>query len=736
MKKTLIIGGSCVVLVVVLIFGAGLYINANLHDITRKHLGAGVQFEKIRFRYSPMPTIVVSGVAIDHGGNRVRIPSVELYPDLMALLSGSVSLRKVVFQEPLIHAETLAPSSRGEAPVGSPNLTVAAIPAEKVGGIIIHRGQMVLKDGGLPGQSLLFTAAVENIQKSEQAISVQVKDFAIQELGIKFAGDIAISSISPLKLKVLAPSASLNPAAVKDFLVRFGFVKSEIGNQIPRIADIGAKDLALDMDPDADKFLLSSTSFHFDQNELKDLALSLEKGGRYELKCGQMHLDVAILQGWMMENAKGKEAMASILAKAKLKSLDAQGRVDISSVVLSGTQAEKADMTGSLDLKTEGLKVRLVSEAGEEQTFTISQFDTHVMMEKGKPSLKVSSLQFSSSQGGTGMVRTAMSFPFHLQEWEFKTALKSLRIFDSQVNGTAAKDKGGPLVFDMALTGPTLAVEAKGHIKAPPQGKSDFDARLATIRIAQNGAQREGPPQEKAPGVTSNHFDFAGIKGKEISGTVSVNDFGYGDAPEIRDLSLQIACANDRAVIKGSLRFCQMDMRVDGLLMTPDQLVAQIEAKGANLDLTSFIACFSSDLPVFLKGRITVLSNLFTKGENPDALMQSAQGEVLVTFNRFSVHKLSNLDSRLGFFLDLMAAAGIGTGQGDSIAFDRGIAQANLQDGRVVLDRFSFRGPLMNTWGSGEFLLKEKRLRLSGHVQTSLGITKDVDIDRILKKET
>jgi len=737
MKKILIIGGSCVLAIVLLVFGAGLYINANIKEITQKHLGAGMQFEGIRFRYSPMPTIVVTGLTIDHGDNKVQIPSLELYPNLTALLKGDVSLRKVVLQEPLIHAGLVASSPPEEGRPTSPPLTMAAIPAERVGGVTINRGRVILKEGDAFGQPVLFTVAVEDIQKSDQAISVQVKDFAIEELGIQFAGSIAISSFSPLKLTVQAPTASLNPAAAKDFLVRFGFLTPEVGNQIPRIANIGAKGLELNMDPDTGKFLLSSKALHFDQNELKDLTLDLAKGGRYELKCGQMLLDMSAIQGWLTENPKGKEAMDNLLLKAKLKALNAQGRVALSSIVLTGTQAEKADMTGSLDLKTEGLKVHLVSGTGEEQTFTINRLETRVIMDKGKPSLKVSSLQFSSSQGGTGFVSTSMSLPFHLQEWEFKTALDSLQIFDSRVNGTAAKSRGGPLTFDVALSGPSLAVQAKGHIKTPRSQKLDFEARLTDLRIAAGKARQSGAAKEKPPVQEARDFDFSAIKGKELSGIAAVKAFQYGETPELRDVKLEVACQNNRAVVKGSIRFCQMDVQVDAIVVAPNQLVAQMQGKGANLDLTSFIACFSKELPVFMTGRITVVTNLFAKGENTDALLNSAEGEVVVTLNRFSVHKLSNLDSRLGFFLDMLAAAGIGAQKGDSIAFDRGVARANVRDGRVVLDRFSLNGPLMNTWGSGEFHLKEKRLQLTGQVQTALGITKDVDIDRILtKKET
>lgn len=730
MKKSLIIGSFGILAIMLLVFGAGLYINTNLKEITQEHLGTGIQFEGVRFRYSPMPIITVTGVTIDHGNNTIQIPSLELHPDPMALLKGRVSLRKVVLQEPLIRAKS-APAP------GLPSLTMAALPAGWIGGITINRGMVILKESGPLGQPVSFTMAVEDIQKKDQVFSVNVKDFAIKELGIQFAGNISISSFSPLHLMIQAPTASLNLGAARDFLVSFGFLTPQVGNHIPRITNIVARELALEINPDMGKFLFTSQGLDFDKNQLKSLALNLARDGRYDLKCNQMLLDMTAIQGWLMENPKGKELMDNLLVKTKLKALNAEGSVALSSIVLTGTQADQVDMTGSLDLKTEGLKVHMVSEAGEKQSFTISRLDTRIIMDKGKPSLKMSTLQFSASQGGMGSARTAMSIPFHLREWEFKTALDSIQVFDSRVNGTATKSMGGPFIFDMALSGPSLAVQAKGHIKTPQHRKLDFEACLTNLRIAISNTEQGGEANAKSPAGEGNDFNFSAIRTREFSGIAAIKAFQYGETPELRDVKFEVACRNDRAVMKGFVRFCQMDVQVDAVVSVPNQLVAQIEARGANLDLTSFIACYSKELPVFLTGRITVLTNLFAKGENVDAFLNSAEGEVMVTLNRFSVHKLSNIDSRLGFFLDLLASAGIGTQKSDSISFDRGVVRANVRDGRVVLDRFSLNGPLLSTWGSGEFHLKEKRLQLTGQVQTAIGITKDVTIDRILmKRET
>ncbi len=391
-KKVIIITGASLLFMVSVVFAAGLYINANIEELTRKHVGAGIQYDSVRFRYSPMPNIVLTDLTVDYQQNRAEIPSLALYPDLMALLKGQIILNKVVVEDPRIFAEALFPVGAGDQ--GATRLTTAAIPADRVRGLQIRGGKMMLK-GAFGSRPVSFAVAMEKIDKSEQAITVQVKDFTLDELGIRFAGNIAISSFSPLKLKVEAPEATLNPAEIKDFLTRFGFIKQELGEQIPKITQIAAKDFQLDIDPDTEKFQLSSQTLQFDQNQLTDVAVGLLKGGQYEITCAQMLLEVGTVHQWLREHPKGRETLDNLLVKAKLRDLSAQGQVQLSTVELSGTQGETSALNGAMDLSTEGLKVRLVSETGEEQDFTISRLDTRVTIEQGKPAVQMSQLQFS-----------------------------------------------------------------------------------------------------------------------------------------------------------------------------------------------------------------------------------------------------------------------------------------------------------------------------------------------------
>ena len=106
-------------------------------------------------------------------------------------------------------------------------LTTGSIPTQMVAGLVVNAGKMFLKARDASVQPVTFAVAMEEVKKKEQNISVKLQKFSIDEIGLKFAGDISISSFSPLKIKVDAPEAAINPEAVKDFLVKFGFIQEE-----------------------------------------------------------------------------------------------------------------------------------------------------------------------------------------------------------------------------------------------------------------------------------------------------------------------------------------------------------------------------------------------------------------------------------------------------------------------------------------------------------------------------
>ena len=745
-KKIFMVSSICLLFFAALVIASGIYINSNIEDITRRHLGADIQFQAVDFSFTPLPAVMFSQVQIQKGKHKITIPSLVLYPDLLALLKGDIVMRKAVVERPLILSdktpesgiEKKDPGSTSPASPSQP-LTTAAIPVGMINEIMIRGGKLVLNSKTEKMPPVTFAVAVENIEKKDQTISVQVKDFTIDEIGLKFAGDVAITSFSPLGLKINASKAAINPAALKNFLVEFEFLDASVGNQIPKIEQVTAGGLQLTIDPNSGEMDLVSESLSFGQNQLQNISVHLSKENGYSLKCAKVLMDVGTVQGWVNENPKGKEALEQLFVKAKLKDLRATGKIELSAIDLRGGGEKGPEINGTMDLKTEGLKIQLVAENGKEQNFTISQLETRVTLEEGKPSLQVSNLQLASSGGGTGLLTGMLEIPVKLKKARFEATLDSFQIFDTAVNLKAVKNSGDRLTFDMDLTGPSLTLLAKGQLQTPGREKADFWIRMTECRISRgSGTKREVvQAQSKSDGKGdkgNQDFDFSVIKGRKLSGEASVKIFQYNDLPQVNDVHFALTCANNRVVVRGSMGICQVDLFVNAVFMAPNQVIAQIEGKGANMNLTSFMACFSRELPMFLSGKMSVMTSLFVQGNNTKTLLDSAQGDLMVTLRKCTVRKVSRLDDRLDFLVDILNAAAITSLKDDAVNFRKGLAKAEIRKGRVILDRFSLTGPLLDVWGEGEFLLKKKQLILTGQVQTALGFTNDLKIDRVFQK--
>ena len=752
-KKVFIVSSICLLFFATLVVTAGIYINSNIEDITRRHLGAGIQFETVDFSFTPLPAVAFSQVKIQKGKHKINIPSLVLYPDLLALLKGDVVMRKAVVEEPLIVSEkTPEPGIENKQPASpsptSPSepLTTAAIPVNMINEIMIRGGKLVVNSETTKMPPVSFAVAVENIEKKDQTISVDVKEFTIDEIGLGFAGNVAITSFSPLGLKIDASKAAINPAALKNFLVEFEFLDASLGNQIPKIEQVTAGGLQLTIDPNSGEMDLVSESLSFGQNQLQNVSVTLSKEKGYALKCAKVLMDVGTVQGWVNENPKGKKALEELFVKARLKDLRATGKIELSAIDLKGGGEKGAKISGAMDLKTEGLKIHLVAENGKEQNFTISQLETRVILQEGKPSLQVSTLQLASSRGGTGLLTGTLEIPVKLKKARFEATLDSFQVFDTAVNLKAVKNSGDKLTFDMDLSGPSLTLLAKGQLQAPGREKADFWIRMTECRISRGSATGKavvltqpgsGGTGDKgtAPGdMAHQDFDFSALKGRKLSGEAFVKVFQYNDLPQVKDVNLTLACANNRAVLRGSMGICQVDLFVNAVFMAPNQVVAQVEGKGANMNLTSFMACFSRELPMFLSGKMSVMTSLFVQGQNKKALLDSAQGDLMVTLRKCTVRKVSRLDDRLDFLVDMLNAAGISSLKDDAVHFRKGVAKAQLGKGKVILEKFSLAGPLLDVWGKGEFLVKKKRLKLTGQVQTALGFTNDLKIDRVFQK--
>ena len=332
------------------------------------------------------------------------------------------------------------------------------------------------------------------------------------------------------------------------------------------------------------------------------------------------------------------------------------------------------------------------------------------------------------------LYRGFFPFPITLEKVKFSSAFQAFRFFDTTIDLKASKESKRNLHFDLDLQNPFLKVAAKGELQSQPNKRIDFRARLANLKIF-NAPSEEAEGNAAGPSEKPVSFNFSMVKSRDFFGAASVKAFRYNDFPALKDVDLTVKCMDDKAVVQGTVQLCHIPLSLQAVVIPPNLIAAQLEGKGANINLASFISCFSKELPLFLKGRLSIGGTLFTEGTNTQALADSLQGDVMVTLNRCTVHRLSNLDYRLAFLMDILGAAGISSLREDSITFRKGIAKANFTKDRMILNNFTLTGPLLSAVGSGEFVIKKKHLKISGQVQTAMGITEEFVVRQNHDKE-
>ena len=729
MKKALIIVVCCVAALAITLVGAGMYLKANMKEITGKLMGFELEVADLDVQYFP-PAIRVRGLALDRGGNSVKVPSLKLYPDIIKLLSGKIYLKYAVLDEPSVVADALMKPETKETSAKSEPFSASSIPAKRVQ---INDGRFSVKG---PGGAILAVAVTGEMETTPQGISVDLKSAVIEELGFRFSGKILIASIAPLILKVKSDEGTFNPSSVIDFLIKFGYLDKEMAAKIPRIKSIQSKGitLAIDKTPETEGIAASLESLALDQTQIKGINVQLKKGGAFEVGFSQALLDVGSIYGWIADNPAAKEPLDKALAQAKLKGLAAQGTIEISSLALAGNQQEPRKVNGSLDIKAKGLVLKLVSEKGEEQQFTIKELESKVTVKDGKPTLQVSSFSIDPQAGGTGSLSGRVSFPPDIKNLEMRASIREFKAFETTLNLTMEKPKGHKLTFDLGVANPSLKLLAKGMAQEPTKKKLDLEAKLDHLQIMREASDEESKADSRKEDKP-RPFDLSVINGKSFAAEAMVRNFQFNDFPQVRNIRFEVKLENDKAILRGNLTLCDLNLALDALLIPPSTVTTQMEGKAINVDLTSLVACFSKTLPVFLTGRVSLSATLFAKGTDPDSMLGDADGDFMITVNGCGVRRLRNLDYRLSFFLDMLRVAGM-EGRGlDSIDFNKASARANLQKGRLVFSSFSLTGPLMSAWGKGELTIKDKRLKISGQVRSGFGITRDLEIDKVLVKK-
>lgn len=736
MKKLGLIMGGGVLLIGIVITAAGLWVKANMQDIAYKMTGMDIRFANLDLHYAPMPLIVLTDLALNHDANSAQVRKLELYPDLTKAFHGQISFKKAILEEPLIVVqapggnETQASADKSAPPTA---LLMNAVPD---GVMVVHNGQIVLQSPQGDRLPVMMTAQAEKV---DQQLSIQLQSASIDEIGLTFTGEVSITSFAPPKLRINATDGSFNARALKDFLLKFGYLNNETADRIPAVERIHASGLTVVFDAATKDLAVTAQTLEADHVLLHQVAAKLS-GGAFELDCTAGEADAGSMHGWIQQNPNFSKTLDNMLARAALKSLNPQGVIRISALHLrsdpSGSSDGKAmgPMDGAVDLAAQNLILHLVAQNGQEQRLTISQLKSKVTIAHDKPSVQVEELTFESSKGGTGRISGYLPAPLDLKRMTVQSTVDSLKVFETSLNLHLDKTAQPQTKFNLALKGPTLNVFADGLLLIPGLKQNDVEARLSYLRIIGPASDNRVEPHAP-PSFLAQPFGDSLIMDKPMSARAFVKALELGTSTRLQDVDLQLACAGEHTVFHGTAQMSGVKLILDTVVSSPSHVVTTVQTQGTDVDLTALIACFSNTLPVYLTGHLYINGSFAANGDTPQTLIEVAQGEATLVVTQASVQRLSSLDSRLGFFLDILKSARISSEAEDTISLSKSVVNVSLQKDRLMVDRFSMTGPLLSAWGSGEFSLKDKHLKLTGGVKSALGLTKAFEIDRILEKE-
>jgi hypothetical protein len=736
MKKLGLIAAITACLVLVLLAGTAIWFKGHKEEIARSLTGKNIRFTDLAIQYSPMPSIVLTDLTWEEGRYACRIPKLSLYPDFSEILRGRIQLKKTILEEPLFVAQGIDgwPSNRsGNHTPSRPFYTMDAFP----GGLVrVNEGKIVLqptKETSLP----VYVSA--QAEKTNHHFSIFLNQASIEEFGLQFAGTLGISSLDPLKLHVEAEQGTFNPSAAKNFLFKFGFWDEEKASWIPPISRIETKALTLDYDAESGQLHLKSPALSMDQTQFKDIDLSLTRNGSFSIQWADASVEAKNVYNWLHQNPKGNQLLANFLTRIKLSALSPEGTVRISSLDVSGemkadTGIDAQTLKGETGIEVKGLRLGIEDQNGHQGQVTIDAIEATIRFDQGQAAVEVDEMTFHSPEGGTGRITGVFPLPLNVKKTTLTSAIDDFTLFESTVDFHLSKGKHPKARFDLSIVSPFVELSTDGLFYLPGRNETDVELRIGHLRITDSPAKTKVKPEEPLE-IIDRPFATHWMPETDFSVSVWANKLQWDTYSPFRNVSMRLEAKGNTAILTGDARICGVNCSTSAYLMAPSRLVTTLETRGTDVNLTSLVACFSKELPVFLEGRLYVTGDFSAYGDNPREWIDGAEGDMMITVNRAAVHRISALDPRLGFFLDIFNTAGIHSGPQDSIRLNKGTVRANLRKGSLFLDRFSLAGPMLNAWGKGEFRIDERRLRLTGGVTTQWGVSKGLNVDRYLIKE-
>ncbi len=553
------------------------------------------------------------------------------------------------------------------------------------------------------------------LRQGKHIFSLNLNNLSIPLLGLGLKGTVNLISFSPLVLDIDAEKVRFDIARFKRFLLHHHCMDHGFKNKIPDIEANGSH-VKIYINTTKRQFLFYSDLLELENSQIKGLGFVLLEDGSFRLVFKSASIEISLLKRLINKIYKNPLSLPGI------KELKADGRLIILPSQMSGTLRNIKEINGSFKLK--GDHIRLIARSNNtSQTFLVDQLDAGVILKDGTPTITLAQTHICSLPKGSAEINGVIKgIPVNFYETGLACSFDSFRVFDSALDASLLKKrKKRSISLALSLRNPSVLLSLKGRITPKKE-----DIYIKIYRSYLNLF-------DKVPKDTQFKLDT--ISSIRFSSEISIDFLSINNLIRLDHILLHTKPTKKGLVFAGKAKVSDMNISLTGLVDPSANIASQVEFKGTDIDLTSFIASFSKELPVFLKGRLYLSGNLFIHGDSLSSIFKGSMGDIVATIDSLFVYRISRIDPRLGFFLDMLRIAGIKPQQEDSLLFKKCVVKGILKEGNLFLERFVLTGSPISVLANGTFFINKKRLSMTGSVKTGIGIKKHLKIDRYLRKE-
>ncbi len=305
----------------------------------------------------------------------------------------------------------------------------------------------------------------------------------------------------------------------------------------------------------------------------------------------------------------------------------------------------------------------------------LSSLKTSFALSVIRKSFNISGLDLQLVQKGGGRLRVVgdLVVPENFRDFlygkrKLNVEAKDFKLKDVVLVHLDWKDKGtGKSVFQLESKGTFGALRMEGEVKAESSHRS-LALYVPKLWFSPSHARKTKPAKEKK-------FDFSGLKALRpyVSHIrAQVNELDIDGKLPVQSLKVKLDLFEKRADYLLSCDYCYATVGLSGSLNGYRELYVygKVTVLSAPVDL--FLSCFVRRAPVYIRGGLRLDASFEGQGDRVKGLKKSMSLKLIGEVKKGTVLKLSNIDKKLRWILDLLDLVGLRKGHlHDAVTFDR-----------------------------------------------------------------